>query len=56
MAAIPEVTEVSSHMVNLMQSYSCSRITMEQEDDENGDTTIAIYDEGSSLKELDDIV
>ena len=55
MTAIPETTEVSSRLVNLMQT--CSQIAIEDEDEESyDDKTIAIYDEGSSLKELDDIV
>ena len=54
MTAIPETTEVSSRLVNLKQT--CSQIAIEQGDDESDDKTIAIYDEGSLLKELDDIV
>ena len=55
MTAIPETTEVSSRLVNLMQT--CSQIAIEDEDEESyDDKTIAIYDEGSLLKELDDIV
>ena len=54
MAAIPETTEVSSRLVNLMQT--CSQLSLEQGDYESNDKTIAIYDEGSSLKELDDII
>ena len=54
MASIPETTEVSSRLINLMQT--CSQIAIGEGDEESEDKTVAIYDEGSSLKELKDIV